>query len=656
MFRRAVVSWLGLFLFAGVLTAQPKPSSDLLLPYFEVDLEGGEATTVFAVANSLDKPVDVVAALYTNWGIPVVSTQLRLQPRQIWTADLHDWIVGGALPGRKPLTAGEVLVVQAMLSGQPSPADGLYYSTDSAFGRATGYLTLRTVRSGGKKGSKPDALRGESFLVDPEQGPARGFDLVDIDKATTKELCNRHNVRHLSGIGLSEAQLIVWRDLSGQILPTPVAVERRRQIDVSIYAPDGRLVRTQAFQLLPTEQVPVTELGLAEPLGRIEIATSDASVAVIQDTSGGPLFETGCVQSGNNPGPNPGPKAAVQLVTLANGHDANSAPGPSLPVGSTVTWSYRVTNTGTDPLNQIAVQDDQGIQVTCPKGTLNPGQSLTCTAKGLAQACQHRNVGTVVAKVKKGKKGTGATVTAQDPSHYYGEEGAAVEIVTSTNGADANVPTGPVVLAGSPIHWTYLITNLGKVRLLSIRVSDNKGAAVVCPHTTLGPGEDMTCEAVGVAAPGQFENVATVTGTATCGEVSDFDPSNYFGESQKDVQLRALTNGFDADFPPGPAVGVGSQVTWEYIVTNTGKFPLNKIAVTDDRSTAISCPKTGLPAGESMTCIARGVAGSCQYAAYATVAGETPDGTRVAASNPAHYFGKPDAAIVIKTTVNGVDA
>jgi hypothetical protein len=57
-----------------------------------------------------------------------------------------------------------------------------------------------------------------------------------------------------------------------------------------------------------------------------------------------------------------------------------------------------------------------------------------------------------------------------------------------------------------------------------------------------------------------------------------------------------------------------------------------------------------------MTCIARGVASSCQNAAFASVTGQTPDGTRVAASNPAHYFGQAEASILIKTSANGNDA
>ena len=38
------------------------------------------------------------------------------------------------------------------------------------------------------------------------------------------------------------------------------------------------------------------------------------------------------------------------MVKLANGPDTDTPPGPHVPVGSTVTFTYVVTNTGNVPL------------------------------------------------------------------------------------------------------------------------------------------------------------------------------------------------------------------------------------------------------------------------------------------------------------------
>lgn len=110
-------------------------------------------------------------------------------------------------------------------------------------------------------------------------------------------------------------------------------------------------------------------------------------------------------------------EAAVKIEKATNGEDADRAPGPSIPVGDPVEWTYVVTNTGDLPLEGVAVSDDQGVAVACPGLSLEPGESMTCTGSGTAEAGQYSNLGTVTALSSEGD-----SVSDQDRSHYFGEE------------------------------------------------------------------------------------------------------------------------------------------------------------------------------------------------------------------------------------------
>jgi hypothetical protein len=110
---------------------------------------------------------------------------------------------------------------------------------------------------------------------------------------------------------------------------------------------------------------------------------------------------------------------AVDIQKLTNGDDADSAPGPEIEVGKTVTWEYRITNTGTVNLTAIAVVDNQGVVVDCGgKTTLAAGASMICTGSGVATLGQYSNVGTVTASYTT-TAGPG-TITDSDASHYLG--------------------------------------------------------------------------------------------------------------------------------------------------------------------------------------------------------------------------------------------
>jgi uncharacterized repeat protein (TIGR01451 family) len=169
----------------------------------------------------------------------------------------------------------------------------------------------------------------------------------------------------------------------------------------------------------------------------------------------------------------------VQIVTSTNGQDANEAPGPTVAVGSAVTWTYVVTNTGSVSLTNVIVRDDRNVTVTCPATTVAVGQSMTCTGSGVATAGQYRNVGSVTASSSAGQ------VTDTDASHYFGQ-------ATTT----PTVPTAPGGDSGSGAK-VQLCHRTGNGRYQPIEVSVSAEAG----HRGHGDGK------IGEAVPGMSGKV-----------------------------------------------------------------------------------------------------------------------------------------------------
>lgn len=85
--------------------------------------------------------------------------------------------------------------------------------------------------------------------------------------------------------------------------------------------------------------------------------------------------------------------AAIDIEKWVNGSDANTAPGPSIPVGATITWTFVVRNTGSVPLQGVMVGDRTDVICTAP--TLAPGATFTCESHGVAVAGTQMNVAKV---------------------------------------------------------------------------------------------------------------------------------------------------------------------------------------------------------------------------------------------------------------------
>ncbi|MCB2209607.1 THxN family PEP-CTERM protein [bacterium] len=121
---------------------------------------------------------------------------------------------------------------------------------------------------------------------------------------------------------------------------------------------------------------------------------------------------------------------------------------------------------------------------------------------------------------------------------------------------------------------------------------------------------------------------------------------------EPDIALTKKTNDVNVESQPGPNLIVGEGVTWQYIVQNTGNVNLTNVQVNDDKVGAITCPKTALTPGESMTCTASGTVEGGQYHNTATVTADHSDGT-VDASDESWYFGVEAGIDVEKYILNG---
>ena len=347
-----------------------------------------------------------------------------------------------------------------------------------------------------------------------------------------------------------------------------------------------------------------------------------------------------------------GGSGGIGIETFVNGQDADGPPGPSIPLGDPVGWTYNVKNLGLVSLSDVKVIDNRGVAVTCPKAALQPGETMSCTAAGVAKACQNDNLGTATAQTADG-----AQVAATDPSYYTGQVQPGLGFELSANGQAADVPPGPTITVGTPVTWLFAITNTGNVALSNVTASENKGAAVECPKTTLQPGEAMSCYAFGTAIEGPFSNLGTVTAVPTCGApISATDPSNYFGGGSSELQLRTLVNFQDIGQPPGPSVPVGSTITWSYTVKNMGQLSLSQLQVGDLNGALANCPKSTLQPGESVTCTATGTAAACQNTHVGSATARNPSNQEVSAIDASFYTGTFTAKLEIETAVNGNNA
>ncbi len=175
--------------------------------------------------------------------------------------------------------------------------------------------------------------------------------------------------------------------------------------------------------------------------------------------------------------------------------DADTPTGPIQTVGSTVVWTYLLSNTGNVAVAVSTLRDDAGHGLSILTDDFTPAPVLTAgttfnigdanrdnlldvnevwryRASGTVAAGQYTNNATATVSDPVG----GTTASSSDPANYYGSQAGlrvvkavnAVKPLQPTAAEDANNPATPVVLAaGTSAVFTYAVSNTGNDSLAS---------------------------------------------------------------------------------------------------------------------------------------------------------------------------------------------
>lgn len=350
---------------------------------------------------------------------------------------------------------------------------------------------------------------------------------------------------------------------------------------------------------------------------------------------------------------------AAQITGLTLDKQAGAATGNT--AGSTVTYTFDVTNTGTIPLETVTVTDPLVGAVTCPPGPLAVGAMTTCTAAPYTLSQNDVNAGEVVNNASASGTVAGLPpATDEDTTTTLIERAPSLSLEKEA-GTPTDVNNSGITDAGDTVQYTFNVSNDGNLPLTGLTIADdllsgqNPAIAITCLATSLAPGGSTTCAASQpYTITAADETAGAVVNTATANAVgpdnapvaSDPDSTRTEVTAQQNLLVLEKTAGAPADVNSSGIADAGDTIQYTFRVTNNGNVPVADLVIDDgllgglDPAITVNCEETTLAPGESTDCAASAVyviteadeaAGSVDNTA--TAQGTDPDGDPVE-SNP----------------------
>ena len=409
------------------------------------------------------------------------------------------------------------------------------------------------------------------------------------------------------------------------------AVSVVKSANVTLYSAPG-VVITYSYLVTNTGNVTLTDvsvtdpqLGLSEvtcPSGMLSPSVSETCTATytttLADVDAGSISNTG---TAGGTAPDNSTVAAMSSLTIP----ASDAPAISVvktanvvnysAPGISITYSYKVTNTGNEDLNPVSVTDPQlGLStVTCPNTSLAPAASETCTAsytttQADVDAGSISNTG-----MASGTPQTGSAATATSTLTIPAVDTPAISLAKTANVTSYSAP-------GIVITYSYKVTNAGNVTMNPISVTDpHVGlSAISCGSTSLAPGASETCTATYTTTQadvnaGSISNTGTASGKPPTGPVVTITSSLTIPATASPALtvMKSVTS-------TGPYNAVGQSITYSFVAKNTGNVTLSSVGITDTQTAPAGALTSG-PTCQSLS----GPAGSCSGSTTSLVTGQS---------------------------------
>lgn len=447
----------------------------------------------------------------------------------------------------------------------------------------------------------------------------------DVDAGTVSNTARATGTNHATGVSVSSnestATTTIDRTLRlgvsktadptripaaeaipGKTISYAIAVKNNGNTTADISAVDSMpeigAVSMSKSRLAPGETAPAT-VSHAVTSGDIGAGTVSNTVTVNGRTIDGSMTTSGKATATTSI------DRQRAALTLKKSVDKSKLSGNEARVGTVLTYSFEIANTGNVTVNGIAIDDELdgigAIKMNYPSkaGELAPGEKAAGKAAYTVTQSDVQN-GRVTNRAKAaGKNVTTGAAVETSKVEVETDIDRDISLAFKKTASDTVIPASRAI-PGTEIRYTMTITNTGNVTLSHLSIADSmKEIGTIAPEKTwISPGESTSATATHRLTQSEID-AGSVTNTATAsGGIPDHSAppktSTVTTRIEKQTPRLSIEKTVDKTSLSAGETRIGAKLSYGFTVTNTGNVAIKGISI-DDRLNGLGDIKMSYP-------------------------------------------------------------